>query len=367
MTQQTEKQDTPIAVEQDGTVIAREDLPRLAENVPGGTGISPFHMPWAAWWLILKRIYVMIGFHNLSLLAAGVAFYAFLAFVPLIASVVLLYGLIGDPATVAGSIDLLSGVAPPEVLTILQDQLLSIVTSSKTAQGFGLAVALFFSLFGAMRAATAMMAALNVIYEEYETRNIIRTTGVAAAITLGMVSVAVVGVAAISFFTYVRNFLSPYLGETAVFLVQVATWLVAGALVSFTFAIFFRYAPDRRAAKWRWLSMGSALSTLLWLLITVGFGFYVANVSNYNATYGSLAAVVIFLMWLFLSAYAVLLGAAVNAETERQTMVDSTVGPDMPIGTRGATMADTIALNEASRALLEKKRRYKANRRAERV
>ena len=113
--------------------------------------------------------------------------------------------------------------------------------------------------------------------------------------------------------------------------------------------------------------MGSALSTLLWLLITVGFGFYVANVSNYNATYGSLAAVVIFLMWLFLSAYAVLLGAAVNAETERQTMVDSTVGPDMPIGTRGATMADTIALNEASRALLEKKRRYKANRRAERV
>ncbi|MET0241190.1 MAG: YihY/virulence factor BrkB family protein [Sphingobium sp.] len=336
-------------------------LETVAETVPGATEDSPLKMPRGAWWSILKRVYVMTGFHNLSLLAAGVAFFAFLAFVPLIGSIVLLYGLIGDPQTVAQSVDLLNGIAPPEVLTILRDQLLAIVTSSKTAQGFGLLLAIVFSLYGAMRAATAMISALNIIYEEYETRGIVQTTAVAAAITTGMVAVAVVGILAISLFAYVSNFLAPYLGSVAALLIQVATWLLAGALVSFTFAIFFRYAPDRRAAKWRWLSVGSTLSTLLWLAITLGFGFYVANISDYNATYGSLAAVVVFLMWLFLSAYAVLIGAEVNAETERQTMVDSTVGPDQPIGQRGAVMADNVALDQASRAILEKKRQRRSD------
>ena len=317
----------------------------LAANVPGATSTSPLTMPRAAWWSILKRVYVMTGFHNLSLLAAGVAFFTFLAFVPLIGSIVLLYGLVGDPGTVSQSIDLLEGLVPVEVLTILRDQLLAILLS----------------LYGAMRSASAMIAALNIIYEEYETRSLIRTTLVAAAITIGMVGVAIVGIFAISLFAYVTNFLSLYLGDVATLLVQIATWLVAGALVSLTFAIFYRYAPDRRAAKWRWLSLGSILSTLLWLAITLGFGFYVANITNYNATYGSLAAVVIFLMWLFLSAYAVLLGAEVNSEMERQTMVDSTIGPDRPIGLRGAVMADSVVLDEASRALLEKKRRRRSD------
>lgn len=346
----------------DAAPPASEILDEAADTVPGARGISPIHLPPRAWWAILKRVYVMNGFHNLSLLAAGVAFYAFLAFVPLIASVVLLYGLIGDPQTVAQSIDLLSDFAPPEVLTILHDQLLAIVTSSKAAQGFGLAVALFVSIYGAMRAATAMMAALNIIYEEHETRSIFRTTSVAALITVGMVGVAVIGVAAISLFAYAANFLTVYLGNATATLIQWATWLFAGALVSFTFAIFFRYAPDRRAAKWRWLSVGSVLSTLLWVAITLGFGFYVTDISDYNATYGSLAAVVIFLMWLFLSAYAVLIGGEVNAEMERQTMVDSTIGPDRPIGHRGAVMADSVALDEASREILEKKRRRRADR-----
>ena len=339
-----------------------EEVNRLSASVPGGDRHSPLHMPRAAWWAILKRVYIMIGFHNLSLLAAGVAFYAFLAFVPLIAATVLLYGLIGDPETVATSVELMNGFAPPEVLTIVRDQLLAIVSSSKAAQGFGLAIALFVSIFGAMRAATAMISALNVIYEEHETRGILRTAGVAAAITVGMVGVALIGIAAISLFAFARTFLSDYIGDSAALLIQWATWLFAGALVSVSFAIFYRFAPDRRAAKWRWLSIGSVLATILWVAITLGFGFYVSNVSDYNATYGSLAAVIIFLMWLFLSSYAVLLGAVVNAETERQTVVDSTVGAYLPIGSRGAVMADTIVLNEASRAILEKKRRRAANR-----
>ncbi|HEX7821149.1 MAG TPA: YihY/virulence factor BrkB family protein [Sphingobium sp.] len=343
------------------------DLDLIASTVPGAAGHSPLGLPPAAWWSIVKRVYVMNGFHNLSLLAAGVAFYAFLAFVPLIGSIVLLYGLVGDPQTVAQSIDLLTGLAPSEVLSILRDQLLAIVTSSKTAQGFGLILAIFIALYGAMRAATAMIAALNIINEEPETRSFFRTTAVAALITVGMVGVALVGVLSISVFAYVSNFLAPYLGKGAALLIQLATWAFAGALVSLTFAIFFRYAPDRRAAKWRWLSVGSVLSTLLWVAITAGFSFYVSDISDYNVTYGSLAAVVIFLMWLFLSAYAVLIGAEVNAEMERQTMVDSTIGPDRPIGQRGAAMADNVVMDEASRALLGKKRQRESRRQANRI
>jgi len=336
----------------------------LAETVPGARARSPLQMPGSAWWAIAKRIYVMNGVHNLALLAAGVAFFAFLAFVPLIAVVVLLYGLVADPATVMTSLDMLAEVAPPEVLTIVREQLLQIVSTSASQQGLGLMLALLVSLYGAMRAATAMMQALNIIYEEHETRSFLRTSWVGLGITLGMAAIALVGLASISLFSYVRNFLSPYIGATSLVLIQTMTWAVAACLVSVTFAIFFRYAPDRRAAKWRWLSLGSVASTLLWLGITLGFGFYVANIGNYNATYGSLAAIVIFLMWLFLSAYAVLIGAEINAETERQTFEDSTIGVDRPMGQRGAVLADSVALDEAQQAILAKQRRRREARSA---
>lgn len=337
-----------------------DDVEAMAQRVSGALSDSPLQMPRSAWFAIMKRVYLMNGVHNLSLLAAGVAFFAFLAFVPLIAVVVLLYGLIADPSTVAASLDLLVDVVPPEVLVILREQLIQIVTTSATRQGLGLVLALLLSTYGAMRAATAIMGALNIIYEEHESRGFLRTTGVAVLITLGMAAVAVIGLIAISLFGYIRNFLAPFLGGGALLLIQVLTWAVAALLVSATFAIFFRYAPDRRAAKWRWLSLGSVASTVLWLAITLGFGFYAANLSDYNATYGSLAAIVIFLMWLFLSAYAVLIGAEINAETERQTFRDSTVGPDRPMGQRGAVLADTAALDEAERAILEKQQRRNA-------
>ncbi|QJB70177.1 YihY/virulence factor BrkB family protein [Parasphingorhabdus halotolerans] len=349
------------------------DVEELIEALPdeaitlGATARTPLHFPAKAWWAIIKRVYVMNDFHNLPLLSAGVAFFGFLAFVPLIAVVVLLYGLIADPTNVGNVIENADGFLPEAVLTILRDQMLDIVTTSKAAQGLGLAFALLVSTYGAMRAATAMIKALNIIYEEPESRNILVTTFTALKITLGMALVAIVGLGSISVFSYVSIFLQDYLGNITVTLIKFATWLTAGFLVSVAFGLFFRYGPDRRPAKWRWLTIGSAVSTLLWLLITIGFGYYASNVSDYNATYGSLAAVVIFLMWLFLSAYAVLIGAEINAEMERQTFQDSTIGKDRPIGERGAYVADNLMLDQASKTILLKKQRRKADRRARKV
>ena len=336
-------------------------------DVPGSAARSPLSFPLKAWWAIIKRVWAMNDFHNLALLAAGVAFYTFLAFVPMIAAVVLLYGLLRDPNAVIESMSQIEQFVPPEVATVLQDQLLAIVTTNAEIQGIGLILALAVAIFGAMRASSAMMKALNIIYEEHESRNIAQFYWVSATITLGMAGVGIVGILSASFFGYVQIVLTDYMGPTAIFVIKFATWAVAGMLVSFTFAIFFRYAPDRRGAKWRWLTLGSIVSTLLWIGATFGFGLYAANISNYNATYGSLAAVVIFQMWLFLSAYAVLIGAEINAETERQTMQDSTIGKDRPIGERGAVMADNVALDQASVAILEKKKRRKAERLARKV
>lgn len=339
----------------------------LKTETSNASSKTPLHFPLKAWWAILKRIYVMNDYHNLPLLAAGVAFFGFLAFVPLIAVVIMLYGLVADTSNVTNITDNVDGLLPREVVFILREQLLAVVKTSKTVQGFGLALALLISTYGAMRAATAMIKALNIIYEERESRNIVATTYIAAKITLGMALVAIVGISSISFFSYVSNFLQDYLGDFTLIIIKVATWITAGFLVSVAFGLFYRFGPDRRPAKWRWLTLGSAIATLLWLLITLAFGFYAANISSYNATYGSLAAVVIFLMWLFLSAYAVLLGAEINAETERQTFEDSTIGEDRPIGDRGAVMADNVLLNEASKQILAKKQRRRADRQARKM
>ncbi|GAA4777168.1 YihY/virulence factor BrkB family protein [Stakelama sediminis] len=284
---------------------------------------------------------MMTGFHNLSLMAAGVAFYAFLSFVPLLGAIVMIYGLIADPATVAQHMRIIFDVMPSDAASLIQKQLISVTTTAASKTGISLLIALFFSIYGAMRAAGAMIQALNVVYEEDDERSIFRVYLLAIVLTLGAVLAAIVGLVAAVVLGYLQNWVG-ILGESGVVLIKIATWVVAALIASSGFAVVYRYAPDRARAKWRWLSVGSAAATFLWLLATLLFGVYTANFANYNATYGALGAVVVLLMWLYVSAYAVLIGAEINAEAERQTGVDSIRGEQMPMGRRGATMADTL-------------------------
>ncbi|VXC76874.1 Ribonuclease BN [Sphingomonas sp. AX6] len=309
--------------------------------IPGVESVRPWQHPWPAWRAILLRIYAMTGYHNLTLMAAGVAFYAFLSFVPLLGAIVMSYGLIADPATVGRHMDTIFEIVPVDAARLIEDQLISVVTTAAEQAGLGLAVALAISIYGAMRAASAMIQALNVIYEEEESRNFLVTTLLAAGLTVGAVLAAIVGLLAAGALGYLGQY-AGVLGSTGVVLIQIATWLVAGAIASAGFAFVYRYGPDRARARWSWLSIGSVAATVLWLVATVGFGVYAANFANYNATYGALGAVVVLLMWLFVSSLAILLGAEINAESERQTGIDTTTGHERPLGKRGATMADTL-------------------------
>lgn len=314
----------------------------MAETGDGGhSADTPLQLPRRAWWEILKRVWFKTGSDNIGLLAAGVAFYAFLAFVPLLGALIMTYGLIADPSKIADDMKSILDLVPKEAGKLIYDQLVSLSTTAASKKGLGLAIALLISIYGAMRAASGIMGALNVIYEQPERRNIFRTTLISAAITIGAVVVAIVGMLSASVLAFLETIFWQLGGVTAT-LIKIATWLFAGALAALSIAWVYRIGPDRKDAKWRWLSLGSIIATLLWVAATVGFGLYAAKFGNYNATYGSLGAVVVLLMWLFVSSYAILLGAELNAESERQTSEDTTTGAEQPIGKRGATMADTL-------------------------
>ena len=282
----------------------------------------------------------MWGFHNLSLLGAGVAFFTFLALTPLIAATVMVYGLVGDVETVQRQMRSIIELVPREAAAVIENQLLSVVTANAGVTGLALAIALGFAVFGGMRAANGLIGALNIINEEHETRGIISLNFRAAALTLAAIFVALTGLISSGMFAWLQMQAGDLLGEAAAFAIKFLTWIASILFGSAGFALIMRYGPDREPARWLWLAPGALVATLLWIAISFGFSFYVAYVSDYNATYGSLSAIVVFLMWLFLSAYGVLGGALLNAEIERQTTVDTTTGQEMPIGERGAVLAD---------------------------
>lgn len=311
-----------------------------ADQAPGAQATSPFAMPRKAWVQILKRMWTMWGFHNLSLLGAGVAFFSFLAITPLIAATVMIYGLLGDVGTVQRQMAMVVDVVPSDAARLIEEQMLQAVTANAGVTGLALVVALSFAIYGGMRAASGLIGALNIINEEHETRGIVALTLRETALTLAAILIALTGIISAGVFAWLQLQAGGLLGPDAEFLFKLLAWAAAITLGSAGFGLIMRYGPDRTPARWRWLVPGALLATLLWIGISFGFSMYVAYVSDYNATYGSLSAIVVFLMWLFLSAYGVLAGALLNAEIERQTVIDSTVGPDKPIGERGAVLAD---------------------------
>lgn len=283
----------------------------------GGGAASPAEIPARGWRAVLVRTYKESEDDNVSLIAAGVAFYSFVAFVPLLASIMLIYGLVADPVTVAGHIRRLFEVLPGEAAGLIGEQLKGMTEGDPAPKGFALLLALLLALYGSMKGAGAVVIALNVANEVHETRSFMRTTLVALGITLGTIVAVTVAAAATAALGFVDRLL-PVSSPIIHFALKLVFWIAAALATSALLATVYRYAPDRPNAAWRWLSPGSIAATLLVLAATLAFGFYVANFGNYNATYGSLGAVVVFLTWLYLSAYIVLMGAELNTELEKQ-------------------------------------------------
>lgn len=289
----------------------------------GQTADSPWQMPRTAWIAVAKRTWAETGTDNIGLIAAGVAFYGFLALVPLLGAIVLVYGLAADPSTVVKDMTQLTSVMPKDVATLIGDQLMGVVKASDGKKGFGLLLALALALFGARNGAGAIITALNVAYEEAETRGFVRVNLLALAITTSAVVAAMLALVAIAALGYLQT-LIPNAPDVVIAAGKIGVYVLLLLVGAAAAATLYRYGPSRKQARWVWLTPGSLFAALMWLMLTIGFGIYVAQFGNYNATYGSLGAVVVTLTWLYLSSYILLFGAELNSELEHQTTRDTT-------------------------------------------
>jgi membrane protein len=287
---------------------------------------------------VLKRVKAEVKDDNVSLLAAGVAFYAMLAIFPAIIAVVTVYGMVADPDQVKTQVGEFAKSLPSGADQLLTKQLTDVANAGRQALSIGLVLSLLALLWSVSSGVQGLIKGLNVIYDEKETRGFVKLRGLSLLLTLGAIVVSVIALALITVFPSAIDRLG--LGQAGQLAASVARWVVLAVLVLLALGVVYRLGPDRANPRWRWVSVGAVVALVLWLLGSIGFSWYVDNFGKYNQTYGALAAVIILLLWLFLSSFSVLLGAEFNAESERQQATDTTTGPERPPGQRGAEVAD---------------------------
>jgi membrane protein len=311
----------------------------------GQDATSPSEIPAKGWWDILRRTASQASEDRLLTEAAGITFYALLALFPALTALVSLYGLVADVGDVSRHLSDLSGVIPGGGMQIVEEQVRRVAEQGNGKLGFGLVMGLAVSLWSANGATKAVFDTLNLIYEEKEQRSFLKRTAVTLGFTIGAILFVLLAIGAVVALPVVLKFVG--LGPVADFLLRFARWPIMLVVIAVLLAVMFRYGPSRDSAKWRWVSWGGGFSAVFWLIGSAGFSFYVENFASYNETYGSLGAAIGFMTWIWISAAIVLAGAELDAEMERQTGRDTTTGPEQPMGSRGATVADTSATNKS--------------------
>ncbi len=299
-------------------------------------------MPWPAWKRIIIRTWNQSWIDNAGLVAAGVAFYGFLAIIPLLGIVVLVYGFFAEPETVLRNMQAMMAVLPTDVAVLIGEQLMTAVQTSEGTKGLAIIAALGIALYGGTNAASAIILALNIAYQEKEKRSLVQFYKLAIAMTVGALLLLLVALGATTAIGSLERFLPKASAVTVIFgkLVSYLALALGAAAIA---ATLYRYGPSRRDARWKWITAGSLFTAFGWMLLTLAFGFYISRVTDYGATYGPLGAMVALLTWLYLSAYIFVFGAELNSEVEHQTAQDSTTGPERPLGRRGAWAADHVA------------------------
>ena len=308
--------------------------------MPGGDAEHPGQIPARGWRQIAKRGWKEAKADNVPLLGAGVAFYAFLALFPLLIALVSIYGFFADAAAITEQLRAVTKTLPPDAQKLIIDQVGTLTARGRSTIGVGALVAILISLFSASAGINNLMTAINIAYDEEEKRSGIKKRLISLALTVGAVVFMVIVLALIG---VLPPLLRNIFGTSAVrWVLQIAGILLLIVIVSVALAILYRVAPDRDAPKIKWVSVGAVVATVIWLIASLGFSLYVSTLGNYAKTYGAFAGIVILLFWLWLTAYAILLGAEINAEAEQQTIADTTKGAPEPLGERNAVKADSM-------------------------
>ncbi len=322
----------------DGT---RDTEDARGDDDPGRGARRPVDFPAGAWKRVLWRTWLGIGGDNLSIIAAGVAFFGVFSVFPAIAALVALYGLVADPSQISSTLSVAEPVLPPAVFSILSDQVNQLVSAGQSALGIATAVSFALALWSARAGVTALIQGLNVVYGETDTRNIVMQYVFSLFLTLILIVFVILSLLAVVAVPAALRFVE--LGPLGTVLARLAPPVILGCAVVFVIGALYRYGPKRSPARKRWITPGALIATVLWVIVSLGLSVYFARFTDFNQTYGSLGAVIALMFWLYASAFVVLLGAEINAQMELQTSRDTTTGRPKPIGKRGAYVADHVA------------------------
>jgi membrane protein len=295
-------------------------------------------------WSALKRTYGDLSDMDTSLRCAGVAFFGFLSVFPAIAVGVALYALFAEASTLQDHLTILSGFVPGDVMTIIEERLEKLTSEPQTV-GIGLIISLGLALWSGSRGMNALIHALSKSQKEEDNRGFFSGAIVSLSFTIGGFFIM-----ALIFFTVA---VLPTLAALIAFapglenLVLLLRWPIIAAIVFAAVIVLYKKAPHRSDPRLRWIIPGALLGTLLWLIGSVAFSFYIENFGNYDATFGTIATAVVMMMYLYISATVFVLGALLNAQLEYETAADTTVGSVDPMGKRGAVVADNLPPNNA--------------------
>jgi membrane protein len=279
----------------------------------------------ARWWQVLRRVWDGLGRHHVSIMAAGVAFYGLLSIFPGLSVLISVYGLVADRREVESQLNALVGVLPAEALQLVADQMHSLIDAEPAKLGLGLLVGLGLALWSAMSGTITLMQALTIAFDENDDRGLVRFYLTAAVLTVGSI---LLGLLSLLLVAVIPPFLDrlPFAG----FWIEAASclrWPILAGLAVTALAILYRFAPCQYHQGWPGISPGAVVATLLWLAGSVGFSFYVSHFSSYDKTYGALGAVVILLMWFYVTAYIILAGAELDTAIDYRRAPRAFAGP----------------------------------------
>lgn len=306
----------------------------------GRNAETPVEIPAAGWKDIAFRLKDEIASDRVGLIAAGVAFYGLLALFPAITALIAISGLLVEPNEIVEQLRGLSGVVPEEVIAIITKQATSVAGSREGGLGLAAILGILIALYSASKGVASLIQGINVAYDEEEERGFIKLKLVTFALTLLLMLGLLIAVLSMLGLPAVLAFVS--FGAVFEMIITGLLWLGLFVLTIFGLSVLYRYAPSRDAAEWKWASVGAVVGCLLWIIASAGFAFYVSNFGSYNESFGTLAGVIVLLMWFWISAFIILLGAELNAELEAQTRIDTTQGHDQPMGARDAEKADNL-------------------------
>ena len=307
----------------------------------GRTARSPAHIPWRGWKQVLHRAVREAGSDRVSLSASGCAFWATLSLFPAISMVIALYGMVFDPVTVEPQLENIRHLLPAPAFEMISERVRTLVSHPGSTLGVSLLISTAVTLWSASTGTKSLISALNLAYEEQERRGLLAFQAVGLLMTLGAILGAILALAILVLLPAVISFLG--LSAHTQGLVQFGSFADLVIFVLSALSVLYRFGPSRRVAQWHWITPGSVVATVLWLIASLLFSFYVQHIATFNATYGPLGAVAGIMMWFWVTAYAVLFGAELNAELELQTAEDTTEGGPRPMGERGAFVADHVA------------------------